>query len=773
MRLRPGGPTIRTRVIGLVLIPVISLMGLWSFAVLSMTSDLRALIRLESVYTSFGTPVDTATGQIQIERRDAAEYLASRGAAGTLATLTTQQHATDETVQAMRAAVTNPGRQGDLTAEQRGRLADMLKAADGLDGLRRQVVTRQLTWDKAIDAYTAIVEPSFQVESALTALQAGRLAREAQTVAELVRDREFVSREDAMGTAARAAGGFSTDQYRAFADTVEDRRVFFRTYVPALPADSQALFDALSRSPGYSALVSAEDTVLHTGPHSVPGAAGTAGWRSTMDTAVHSYMLTCSDAARNSAAHGRSFAKAELIRAGIAGGAGLLAVGLSVWFSVRTGRQISRRLVGLRNAADRLASRQLPDVVRRLGSGEQVDATAEAPELSFGRDEIGQVGRAFNEARRAAIEAAVEQARMRRGVSAVFLNIARRSQALVHRQLKLVDAMERRTTNPDELADLFRIDHLTTRMRRHAEGLIILSGAAPGRMWRKPVPVVEVVGAAVGEVEEYERVVVPPMARVGIVAEAVADVIHLIAELVENATSFSPPHTEVTMRASHAAHGFVLEIDDRGLGMEADELAEANRTLSGTQDFDLGQTERLGLFVVSRLARRHGIDVTLCRSPYGGSTAVVLLPSAILAAPEPGRAGGGAAELAAVAPGGPAAEAEPRPAAPAGGAHAATVGQPTALPARVRQPGEVSPGADAPSGLPRRVRQASLAAQLGEAAEPPSADPEAGDEVTPEQLGAIFGSFQRGLAKGRAATTGDLPQRAARHTTGAEEGKGR
>ncbi len=747
MRLRLGGPTIRTRMIGLVLVPVISLMGLWSFAMLSMTSDLRALIRLEGVYDHFGTPVDTATGQIQIERRDAAEYLASSGAPTALTALQAQQHATDQAVQAMRGAITDPGARGDLTIAQRDRLADMLKATDALDALRRRVGARRLSWSQAIDAYTAIVEPSFQVQSALTALQAGQLAREAQTVSELVRDREFVSREDAMGTAARAAGGFTPDQYRAFADTVADRRVFFQTYVPALPADSQALFDGFSHSPAYTALVNAEDAVLRGGAHGLPTAAS---WRSTMDSAVRGYMLTCSAAARDSAAHGRSFATAQLLRAGVAGGVGLLAVGLSVWFSVRTGRRVAGRLVALRDAADRLASRQLPDVVRRLGTGEPVDAMAEAPELSFGRDEIGQVGRAFNEARRAAVEAAVEQARMRRGISAVFLNIARRSQALVHRQLKLVDAMERRTTDPDELADLFRIDHLTTRMRRHAEGLIILSGAAPGRMWRNPVPVVEVVGAAVGEVEEYERVVVPPMPKVGIAAEAVADVIHLVAELVENATSFSPPHTEVTMRAGHAAHGFVLEVDDRGLGMDSDELAEANRALSGTLDFDPGQTERLGLFVVSRLARRHGIEVTLCRSPYGGCTAVVLLPAAVLADPDPGP---GAAPGAA-----PAAETPP---ARVGQATGPAKRPATATAARPAQGG----------GLPRRVRQASIAPQLGAA--PPTPAPRADDGITPEQLGAVFGSFQRGLARGRAADDDEPPHPAAPDATATEEGKAR
>ncbi|MDH2393771.1 ATP-binding protein, partial [Streptomyces sp. HNM0663] len=642
MRRRLSRPTIRGRIVTLTVIPVIALLALWSFAMVSVTGDLRALIRLQGVYETFGTPVDTAVGQIQIERRISAAYLGEGrdGQDGTasVAALTEQQRATDRAVAAMREAIRDEERRDALSDRQRRSLDTMDEAVDGLEALRQQVLARKLSWDRAVEEYTAVVEPAFDVQSTLTALQAGQLAREAQVVIELVRVREFVSREDALVAGARAAGGIADRQYDALTATVEDRRVFHRTYVPDLPRDSRQLFEEFERSAEYRALTAGEDALLRAGASGAGEAMAEDSWRTATDRAVKRYMQLCTEAALNSADRGRAFAYREMVKAAVVGGLGLLAVGLAVWFSVRSGRRISRRLEELRDAADLLASRQLPDVMRRLSEGEDVDAAEAAPPLDFGGDrdgrpgldEIDEVGRALNTARRAAVEAAVRQATLRRGVFAVLLNIARRNQALVHRQAKLVDTLERRTDDPDTLEDLFRIDHLTTRMRRHAEGLIILSGATPGRRWRAPVPVVDVVGAAVGEIEDYARVVVPPMPDVGVAAEAVADVVHLIAELVENATVFSPPHTQVTMRTGQAQGGFVLEIDDRGLGLDEKERAAAHRTLSRPGDFDPAQDDRLGLYVVGRLAERHGISVTLTNSPYGGTTAVVLLPREIL-----------------------------------------------------------------------------------------------------------------------------------------------
>ncbi|MFF4357812.1 nitrate- and nitrite sensing domain-containing protein [Streptomyces sp. NPDC001604] len=634
MRRLIGRPsTVRARIVALAFAPVLALLVLWSFAMVSVTGELRALVRVQGVYEEFGTPVDTAIGQIQIERRLSAAYLGTDSRTPPVAGLLEQQRRTDRAVDAMREAIRS-GDRDELSDRQRQALDAMVTTAGRLEGLRERVLSRDISWDRAVSEYSALVEPGFDVESTLTALQAGQLAREAQVVVELVRVREFVSREDALVAGARAAGTLTDRQYDTLTATVEDRRVFERTYVPDLPGDSRALFEAFQRGQLHRKLVTSEDALLRAGAAGAGNAVAADSWRSTTDRAVKQYMRLCTRSAMNSAARGRQFAYRELVRAAAVGVVGLAAVGLSLWFAVRGARRISRRLETLRDAADLLATSQLPDVMARLSAGEDVDAVTEAPPLADGEagaDEIGDVGRSFNAARLAAVEAAVQQANLRRGLSAVLLNIARRNQSLVHRQLKLVDTLERRTDDPDVLEQLFRIDHLTTRMRRHAENLIVLSGSAPGRRWRRPVPVADVVASAVGEIEAYARVEVPPMPAVGVAADAVADVVHLIAELVENATVFSPPDTRVTMRTARADGGFVLQIDDRGLGFDAGQLAEAERTIRNPGGFDPTRHDRLGLYVVGRLAARHGIEVAFGPSPYGGTTAVVTLPEGVLA----------------------------------------------------------------------------------------------------------------------------------------------
>ena len=310
----------------------------------------------------------------------------------------------------------------------------------------------------------------------------------------------------------------------------------------------------------------------------------------------------------------------------LAGGLGLLAVILSILVSLVVGRGIVRELAALRDAALELAHKRLPDVVRRLAAGQDVDVTADAPELPASSDEIGQVRQAFVAVQQTAVEAAVGQARLRQGISDIFRNLARRSQSLLHRQLALLDAMERRAREPEELEDLFRIDHLTTRMRRHAESLIILSGDAPARAWRRPVPFVDVLRAAVAEVEDYTRIKVTTSTRAAIAGPAVADVIHMIAELAENAVVFSPPNTPVLISGDVVGRGFAVEIEDRGLGLSEERRAELNDLLENPPPFDLSGSDQLGLFVASQLARKHNIRISLRGSPYGGTTAIVLIP---------------------------------------------------------------------------------------------------------------------------------------------------
>ncbi|MEV7023151.1 ATP-binding protein [Kitasatospora sp. NPDC093558] len=300
---------------------------------------------------------------------------------------------------------------------------------------------------------------------------------------------------------------------------------------------------------------------------------------------------------------------------------------------IRAARTLSARLAGLRADTLALAQQELPAVVGRLRSGEPVPVPPTwSPSRRTG-DEAQQIADGLAAVRQAAVAAIVHQAQGREGTKKVFLNIARRTQILIHRQISMLDALEREHEEPELLRELFAVDHLATRMRRNAENLVILGGALPARRWRNAVPVVNVLRSAVSETENYSRVVVQGVPRASLSGQAVADVIHLVAELIENGTTFSPPYTQVQVSAQEVPKGLAVEVEDRGLGMSEEEYERLNDYLANPPELDvsaLGDDLRLGLFVVARLAARHEIQVTLRPSPYGGTRAVVLVPAVLL-----------------------------------------------------------------------------------------------------------------------------------------------
>ena len=241
-------------------------------------------------------------------------------------------------------------------------------------------------------------------------------------------------------------------------------------------------------------------------------------------------------------------------------------------------------------------------------------------------DEIGQVSAAFNSVHRTAIEVATEQAALRQ-VDRRHVPQPGPAQPEPDRPPAGTDGRPgTRGDRPRHLENLFRLDHLATRMRRNSEDLIVLSGEAPPRRWSQPMPLDEVVRAAVAEVEDYNRVELLPIDDIGLAGQAISDVVHLLAELIENATSFSPPGTKVQIAGQSISSGYVLEIEDRGLGMTDDELVEANERLANPPIVDFALSRMLGLYVVARLAQRYNIKVQLRHSWYGGVTALVLLP---------------------------------------------------------------------------------------------------------------------------------------------------
>jgi signal transduction histidine kinase len=329
-------------------------------------------------------------------------------------------------------------------------------------------------------------------------------------------------------------------------------------------------------------------------------------------------------------------ADAALVRSIVVGLVTLFVIAAVLIIAIRLGNNLVRRLVRLRTETLKLADEHLPHVVERLRAGEQIDAAVDLPELDHGKDEIGQVAAAFNKAQQMAVAAAVQEVKTREGINAVFLNIARRSQTIVHHQLQVLDSAERAVDNPDQLELLFQLDHSTTRERRNAENLIILGGGQLGRQWRNSVSLIEIVRSAVAEAEQYTRVTVALVPDVLVEGRAVADLIHLFAELIDNATSFSPPGSPIEVRGNPVGKGVVVEVEDQGLGIEADRREALNKMFRDPPDFGLVallEDPRIGFFVVARLAHQHGVRVSLMESTYGGVRAGVLIPTELITTP--------------------------------------------------------------------------------------------------------------------------------------------
>jgi signal transduction histidine kinase len=622
--------SIRLRIILLVAIPILSLVGLYAFAATITASDALNLAKSRALKDTIGTPTGNLEAQIDLERMQAVVYLAAP-APSNLAALHALEAKTEQAQKAFTDAVNSSATASSAAPAEKQAIAVLVKDMAGLPALRSKIASLAISRPEAISAYAAV---NYAADDVLnqTILQESNVPLVTQSLA-LVRagkSEELLLEEDGLLTGDAIARTFSQADRQQFAELVGAHRAMYAQALPDLEPTFRAYFLKDISPLASAALTALENKVIadnHPGrvpPVPLPS------WTLAVGAVSAGLSNASIQAATTLTVQAQPAANATFLRLYLVGGLGLLAIIGSIIISAWIGRGLVQQLAGLRRSALELANDRLPGLVERLRAGQDVDVSAEAPPLETSADEIGQVQEAFNAVQRTAVEAAVDEARLRRGVSDVFRNLARRSQSLLHRQLALLDAMERRATEPEELEDLFRIDHLTTRMRRHSEGLIILSGASPGRSWRHPVPFVDVLRAAVAEVEDYTRIRVSTGTRAALAGPAVADVIHLIAELAENATIFSPPNTPVRIHGDIVGRGYAVEIEDRGLGISGEKLAEINQNFAHPPQLDLSGSEQLGLFVAGQLARRHDIRITLQGSPYGGTTAIVLIPTALV-----------------------------------------------------------------------------------------------------------------------------------------------
>jgi methyl-accepting chemotaxis protein len=627
-----GNLSLRPKIALILLLPVAALLLLAGLRIGSSVSTSRAAAQVRGL-TEFALRGTALVHELQGERGLTLGHLLGDRAP---TRLRDQRAATNRALAAYRdsAAALDVGALAPATADK---LASATNRLGGLPGLRRDVDRGAVRAAAALDAYNTTVADLVNTNRGLASgIADPRLAQRVGAFVAVSRIKELAALERELVSEVLDRGRFAPGEFRRFTSTLATRAVLLSEFRAAADDAQRAVFvDTLvgpevqrARELQAAAIAGEDATRLELDP---------AEWWTVNSTEIDLLRRVEERLGAAAVDASRADETAARARAGIDALAVLVVLVLAIGLSLVVVRSLLRPLGLLRSSAEEVAGHQLPGVVERLQRAEPVDLTAETRPIGIAdRDEIGQVARAFDAVHSTAVRVAAEQAALRRSVADMFLSLGRRLQALVHRQLELLDELERTEADPQQLRSLFRLDHLATRMRRNAENLLVLSGAEPVRRWSDPVPLPRVIRAASAEIEDYNRVGVMPMDDVRVVGHAVSDVIHLLAELIENAAAFSPPGTRVQVAGEPAAHGYLLEIEDQGIGMSDEELAEANEQLAKPASIDLASAQRLGFYVVGRLAARHGVKVRLRRSWFGGVAALVLLPSALLGGPETG-----------------------------------------------------------------------------------------------------------------------------------------
>ncbi|MET7731938.1 nitrate- and nitrite sensing domain-containing protein [Streptomyces sp. NPDC005402] len=808
-------PALRTVLLVLALVPIVTLVALWAVDSAQLYSDWRRQQDRNDVSTQAARPVLGAFFSLQEERRLSEAALADP--AGYRKQLSAQRARTDAAVKAVEAL---PDSGWNAPADIRGDVVDLGRALRNLAGYRAGVDGRTASPQQTFDNYTGLISRHLKVFNTLSTVGLPGIDHLVRPVIDEDWGAEMISREDALLTRASASGKLTGDERGQLAAWIGSQQfIYDDKVVPLLSDDEARQFRKLMAGSAWKKKTAVEQAVL--------AGSATGGdtdrfskelgrnWRDSVQ------QVTAQLQERN-AAYAKTLTAAtdkqlrvmetRLIVTSVTNAVGVLVVAL---ITVLFTRMLRRRISALRTAALDLQTR-LPDVVARLRRGEVVDRDAELPAIQHGGDELGQLGRALNLARHTALDTTVAQVGQLHGFEKLLQRIARRTQLLIGLQMKKLSELERKHEDPEVLEDLFDLDHLTARLRRYEENLVILGGGQPQRRWRKPVLVLDVLRSAQSEVQDYRRIQIEVQGRVWLSERAVGLVIHVLAELMENAVGFSRPPTPVEVYAAQVGRGLAVEIEDRGVGMDAEQYEAVNRLMADPPRMDVmsrADDVRLGLYVVARLAQGLGIQVELRPSAFGGTRVVVLIPDELVViddsgpvdevvsswppVPDPVASAVEAAPVAAHgpdpraprsatsgAPSGATALRErlqngppgPRPvrqqtglpgtgegADPVGAPRRRLPSQPFGPPPAHPEPAAlgVPPHSTAPDvvqPLPKRVRQASLADELRDpdaAVRLPSDEREAGPRPTPARSGATIGAFQRQSRARRTTPTAD------------------
>ncbi|OAH10341.1 sensor histidine kinase [Streptomyces jeddahensis] len=741
---------ISTRLVALMTLPVVAATSLGALRISESMDDIQQLDNMKLLTDMTKQATDLAAA-LQDERDQSAGPL-SHGADDTDFAIKGPRDTTDRLVKSFREGTREiqDADDGQSLDGVRDHVVQIQRQLATLKSIRKDAYTDPDNSSQTVDAYSRLIEELLSLSTDMAqATSNPEMIQRTRALAAFSTAKEYASVQRAIIAAALPAndsqvGKLSETDRRyaaAAADNEDSELTAFTNIYNSYGGNAAELTKPIDK--GNATITAADDYAegaLREGGLRLQEKRSYKDWVDA-DSAKIDQMgkieLTLLDEMEQKARELRSESERE---AYISGALILLVLGISLVGAFVVARSMIRSLRRLQDTATRVAQDRLPELVKQLSESDPQDVDTSVESVGVhSRDEIGKVASAFDDVHREAVRLAAEQALLRGNVNAMFTNLSRRSQGLIQRQLSLISELESREADPDQLSSLFKLDHLATRMRRNGENLLVLAGEEPGRRWTRPVPLVDVLRAAASEVEQYERIELAAVPATEVAGRVVNDLVHLLAELLENATSFSSPQTKVKVTGHALPDGRVLiEIHDTGIGLSPEDLAAINERLASPPTVDVSVSRRMGLFVVGRLSQRHGIRIQLRPSDSGGTTALVMLPVDVAQGGKkaPGKPGPGGS-------GGPAA------AQAAAGAAAARRG--------------VGAGASAGASAGRLGAGPGPRGQVGAGAGPraalPSRDPEPGRPGPQSGPGGLFGGPQDGPSspqqgQGRHASAG-------------------
>jgi len=631
-----GDAKIRTKVFLVLLLPVVVIVSLAGVAVAGSVRSASSAQSVERL-ARFGTVMSDLVDELQQER-DAAAIWLSANSAGARTAVTRQVTRTDATLTRLRTAEADLGSIPPAVATGLGQLGEQLVQ---LSGTRQDVLSRKLGVPESQLRYTDVIEKLLTLgEDVSAGSQNGELVLRVRALAAFSRVKEDAAQELALVDGFLRQKAFGPGQYRSYFNALSNQYGGYKQFIALATRTQREVAATTLSGPKVAEATRLESALARGDPNvlSIDAASWSRAMTAKLDRMKAAEAMLSKDVVDLAVTTSDRAVRQAVVDSALV----LLALLVALGVSILLARNIVRPLSRLRAEALATAYERLPAAVQRLRNTDALHSTTDAADLvgptapaARPDNELGHLGSAFDAMHGEAVRIAMEQATLRRQVAGMVVNLSRRSRAMVNRLLTQLDRMEASEEDPDRLAELFRLDHLATRMRRNDESLLVLAGARLPRQRGEPASLLDVVRAAQSEVEQYTRIdtdAVEP--DIYVVGTATDDLAHLLAELLENASQFSPPSTRVTVRARRAPDGgAVLQVDDLGIGVVNNELEELNRRLRQAASVEVAADRRLGLFVVGLLAARLGVQATLLRLPQG-TRAEVWLPAPVLLAPE-------------------------------------------------------------------------------------------------------------------------------------------